>query len=260
MTRSVGCMSTTFGAVLKEWRGIRRMSQLDLSNLADVSARHISFLESGRSKPSRPMALHLADTLDIPRAERNRLLTAAGFSPMWHEHDLGAEAMGPVHDALRWTLERHNPYPAVVLDRHWKIVDQNAASEALLGGLGLSGEVDFLDEFVGDGRLHTLIDNWGAVGRYMLTRLRTESAAVGGDPVLDAAVTRLAADDAVGPIEEALPPVVTVDFRIGDAFISLFSTIAQFGTAEDLALAELRIELFFPADDPTREFLEALAP
>lgn len=251
-------MPTTFGSVLKEWRSIRRMSQLELSNVADVSARHISFLESGRSRPSRPMALHLAESLDIPRAERNRMLTAAGFSPMWHEHDLDAEEMALVHDALQWTLERHNPYPAVVLDRHWKVVDQNATSRALLAGLGLSGEISFLDEIVGDGTLRTMIDNWGEVGRYMLTRLRTESAAVGGDVVLDAAIERLAADDGVSQIDGVLPPVATVDFRIGDAFISLFSTIAQFGTAEDLALSELRIELFFPADEPTRAFLASL--
>lgn len=252
-------MSTTFGSVLKEWRGIRRMSQLDLSNVADVSARHISFLESGRSRPSRPMAMHLAEALDLPRADRNRLLTAAGFSPMWRTHDLAADVMAPVHDAIRWTLERHLPYPAMVLDRHWQVVDQNTASQALLAGLGITGEISFLDEMVGDGALWAMIDNQGEVGRYLLTRLRTESAAVGGDPVLDAAIEQLAANSDLTPVDEPLPPVVTADFRIGDVCLSLFSTIAQFGTAEDLALAELRIELFFPADEPTRDFLETLA-
>jgi len=251
--------SVTFGAVLKEWRGIRRLSQLELSNVADVSARHISFLESGRSKPSRPMALHLASALDIPRAERNRLLTAAGFAPVWREQQRDAQAMAPVHQAIQWTLERHNPYPAVVLDRHWRVVDQNQASRTLLAALGVTGEIDFLDQVTGDGELRKIIDNWSEVGHYMLTRLRTESAAVGGDPVLDHAIQRLAVDPALRIADGDLPPVVSVDFRVGDACVSLFSTIAQFGTAEDLALAELRIELFFPADEPSREFLEALA-
>ena len=251
--------STTFGAVLKEWRGIRRMSQLDLSNLADVSARHISFLESGRSKPSRPMALHLAEALEIPLAERNRLLSAAGFTPQWHQRDMDTEAMTPVREALGWTLARHDPYPAVVLDRHWNIVDQNRSSQMMLGALGLEGAVSFLDEMRAGGSMREVIDNWSTVGRFMLSRLRTESAALGGDPVLDAAIAELAADEAIGELDAPLPPVVTVDFRIGDACVSLFSTIAQFGTAEDLALAELRIELFFPADEPTRALLEAIA-
>lgn len=252
--------SSPFGAVLKEWRGLRRMSQLDLSNAAEVSARHISFLESGRSKPSRPMAVHLAEALDLPRSERNRLLTAAGFSPMWRQQELDDAAMAPIQAALQWTLDRHNPYPAVVLDRHWRVVEMNAASKSMMAALGIEGEIDFLDQMTGDGAMRQIIDNWSSVGRYILVRLRTESAAVGGDPVLDAAIERLAADPELEVSLEELPPVVTADLRIGDACLSLFSTIAQFGTAEDLALAELRIELFFPADEPSREFLEAIAP
>lgn len=251
--------TTAFGSVLKEWRGIRRMSQLDLSTIADVSARHISFLESGRSKPSQPMAVHLAEALELPRSERNRLLTAAGFAPLWREHDVDSTDMAPVHEALRWTLDRHNPYPAIVLDRHWRMVDKNQAATTLFEALGIDGDVSFLEEMTQPGGLRDLIDNWGTVGRFMLSRLRTESAAMGGDAVLDQAVQRLAADPTIEPGGSELPPVVNVDFRVGDVCASLFSTIAQFGTAEDLALAELRIELFFPADDITREFLEAIA-
>lgn len=249
----------TFGTVLKEWRGIRRMSQLDLSNAADVSARHISFLESGRSKPSRPMALHLAETLELPRGERNRMLSAAGFSPMWHQHDLDAEAMAPIQAALQWTLDRHNPYPAVVLDRHWKVVDLNQAASTMFAALGLPERVDFLAQMTQTGGVRDLIDNWSEVGRFMHSRLRTESAALGGDEILDAAIAHLAEDPELVPTDQAFQPIVTIDLRLGDALISMFSTIAQFGTAEDLALAEFRIELFFPADEPTRSLLETLA-
>ena len=234
------------------------MSQLDLSNTAEVSARHISFLESGRSKPSRPMALHLAEALELPRGERNRLLTAAGFSPMWQQQDLDSEAMAPIHDAIRWTLDRHNPYPAVVLDRHWRVVDLNTAASTIFASLGLPDNVDFLDAMTTPGGVRDLIDNWASVGRFLHSRLRTESAAVGGDAVLDATVAKLAADPEIGPSDEPFPPIVMLDLRLGDAVLSLFSTIAQFGTAEDLALAEFRIELFFPGDETTREFLEAL--
>jgi transcriptional regulator with XRE-family HTH domain len=253
--------TSTFGTVLKEWRQQRRMSQLDLSNRAEVSARHISFLESGRSKPSRVMAVHLAEALDIPRGERNRLLTAAGFAPMWQARDLADDEMIPVNEAISWTLQRHDPFPAVVLDRHWKVVRQNDSSAAVLGALGLTGEVDFLEEMTADeGRMRVLIDNWPMAGRFLLARLRTESAAVGGDPVLDAAIEHMAADPELAADGGPLPPVVNLDLRLGDVCLSFFSTIAQFGTAEDLALAELRIELFFPADEPTRKFLVATGP
>lgn len=255
--------SSSFGTVLKEWRGIRRLSQLELSNLAEVSARHISFLESGRSAPSRDMAVHLATALDVPRAERNRLLIAAGFAPIWRAHDLEAEAMAPINQAMAWTLERHNPYPAVILDRHWRVVAQNEASAKLLGALGIAGDstgdIDLLAEFTEGGALRAIIDNWSSVGHYVLTRLRTESAAVGGDPILDRAIEGLTSDPEVVTLDRDLPPVISADFRIGDACVSLFSTIAQFGTAEDLALAELRIELFFPGDEATRQFLVELA-
>lgn len=235
------------------------MSQLDLSVLADVSARHISFLESGRSKPSQPMAVHLAEALELPRSERNRLLAAAGFAPLWNEHDMHSEQMAPVRKALAWTLDRHNPYPAVVLDRHWYVVDRNRAAGTVFGLLGIEGEISFLDEMTQPDGLRRLIDNWGTVGRFVLSRLRMESAAVGGDAVLDEAVQRLTDDPEIDPTATEFPPVVNLDFRVGDVCISMFSTIAQFGTAEDMALAELRIELFFPADDITGEFLDAIA-
>jgi len=234
------------------------MSQLDLSALAEVSARHISFLESGRSKPSRPMAVHLAEALDIPRTDRNRLLTAAGFAPMWQEHDLDTDAMAPVREALSWTLDRHDPYPAMVLDRHWNVEQANKSATLMLAALGLEPNMSFLREMTHPDGARSLIDNWPTVGRFMLSRLRTESAAVGGDEVLDAAIAVLVDDVEIRTDDEPFPAVANVDFRVGDACISLFSTIAQFGTAEDLALAELRIELFFPADDTTREFFEAL--
>ncbi|MEM7091839.1 MAG: helix-turn-helix transcriptional regulator [Actinomycetota bacterium] len=251
--------ATTFGSVLKEWRGIRRMSQLDLSNAAEVSARHISFLESGRSRPSRPMAVHLADALEIPRGERNRLLSAAGFAPMWSEHDLDSDEMQPILRALEWTLDRHDPYPAMVIDRHWNVVRQNRTSQTMLGALGLVEPVNFLQEMTQPGGVRDLIDNWPTVGRFMLSRLRTESAALGGDDVLDQAIADLVDDPEIRTSDEPFPPIVNVDLRIGDTCLALFSTIAQFGTAEDLAIAELRIELFFPADEPTRSFFELLA-
>lgn len=252
-------MTSPFGTVLKEWRAIRRMSQLDLGSEAEVSPRHISFLESGRSKPSRTMVLHLAETLAMPRGERNRFLTAAGFAPIYTSHDASEPEMEPVNKAIGRTLDCHDPYPGMVLDRHWHVVDANRGAVALFELIGVGPRPDMLGLFLDPDGLRTLVSNWPQVGYFMLSRLRTESAAVGGDPVLDAAIADLAADESVAPPETGpLPPTITTDLVVGDLALSMFSTIAQFGSAEDLALADQRIELFFPADGPTDEFLRSL--
>lgn len=251
-------MTSTFGTVLKEWRGIRRMSQLDLGSMADVSSRHISFLESGRSNPSRAMVLHLTEILDVPRQERNRFLGAAGFAPQFETHDPQGSEMQPIREAVRWTLDRHDPFPAIVLDRHWNVVDSNASAELMFAFMGIDRRVNMIELFVEDSGIRDLIENWPEVGYHLLTRFRTESAAVGGDAILDGAIAALLADDSIGPpLSSPLPPAIPMRVRIGDSTVSLFSTIAQFGSAEDIALADQRVELFFPADDATRELFVA---
>ena len=125
-------MSESFGALLKSWRGQRRLSQLDLSLAANVSARHISFLETGRARPSKSMVLSLAETLDVPRATRNVLLQAAGFARAYVQRDLAAGEMAYVRAAMDWMLERHNPYPGIAIDRHWNLLEVNACAAALL--------------------------------------------------------------------------------------------------------------------------------
>lgn len=245
-------MTSTFGSVLKEWRSTRRMSQLDLGSIAEVSPRHISFLESGRSNPSRPMVLHLADVLEVPRPERNRLLGAAGFSPIYIAHEPTSEAMEPIRKAIAWTVERHDPYPAFVLDRHWNVIDANSSAEFVLAMLGVPANASMLELFVDPAGIRGQIENWPEVGYFLLTRLRTESSVVGGDPVLDAAIAQLVADPTIAPPDEGpLPPALAAVIRLGDSTVSLLSTIAHFGSAEDIALADHRIELFFPADEQT---------
>lgn len=252
-------MTSPFGTVLKEWRAVRRMSQLELGSEADVSPRHISFMESGRSNPSRIMVLHLAETLAMPRGERNRLLTAAGFAPVYAAHDASEPDMEPVIRAVARTLDRHDPYPGMVLDRHWHVVDANRGAVALFDLMGVGPRPDMLALFVEPDGVRSVVSNWSRVGYYMLSRLRTERAAVGGDEILDAAIDALAADESVVPPDSGpLPPTITIDLALGDLELALFSTIAQFGSAEDLALADQRIELFFPADGPTDRFLTSL--
>ncbi len=246
-------MTSSFGTVLKEWRAVRRMSQLELGSLAEVSPRHISFLESGRSNPSRTMVLHLTEILEVPRQERNRFLGAAGFSPVFTKHDPDGAEMEPIRQAITWTLERHDPFPAIVLDRHWNVVSSNQSAALMFAFLGVNPEVNMIDLFLEDGGAKELVVNWSEVGYFLLTRLRTENAAVGGDETLERAIATLSDDPEIAPpAASPLPPALAVTLRLGDANISLLSTIAQFGSAEDIALADQRVELFFPADDATR--------
>ena len=204
---------------------MRRMSQLDLGSMADVSPRHISFLESGRSSPSRPMVLHLSEILEVPRQERNRVLGAAGFAPIYETHNPDGEAMAPIRDAIAWTLERHDPFPAIVIDRHWNVVDSNRAAVTMFAFLGVDAGVNMIDLFIDEGGVRTSIENWSEVGYFLLTRLRTESCAVGGDKILDAAIATLAADPSITPLSTTpLPPALPVKVRLGDAVISMVST------------------------------------
>ncbi|MCP4818118.1 MAG: helix-turn-helix domain-containing protein, partial [Shimia sp.] len=138
-------MGMNFGATLKEWRQARRVSQLDLGLSAGVSSRHISFLETGRSRPSRGMVLRLCDELDVPIAQRNRMLTSAGLSPAHAERDLSEEDMAPMRKAVDWTLARHDPYPAMAIDRHWRLVKANRCMAGLLAAFGMAEGDSLLD-------------------------------------------------------------------------------------------------------------------
>lgn len=252
-------MEQTFGAILRDWRSHRRMSQLDLGLAANVSARHISFLETGRAKPSRPMVIQLSETLEVPRNARNALLNAAGFASAYRSRGLDAGEMAHVRAAVDWTIERHDPFPAIVLDRHWAVVTANRCGLMLLGGVGMAVGDSLLDALTRVEDMRAAIVNWPDVAHHTVTRLRTESAHLGGDPVLDKAADTLARECAGHPHGNGpLPAVVPAIYRAGGMELSLFSTIAQFGSAEDVALADLKIELMFPADEATRNVLMAM--
>ncbi len=230
------------------------MSQLDLGLAANVSARHISFLETGRARPSRAMVLALSETLGVPRAKRNALLTAAGFAQAYTARSLDEDEMQAVRAAMDWTLERHAPFPALAFDRHWHIVRMNRVSAALLAAMELGEGDSLLDAFIAGGPFADALENRDEVARHMVTRLRTESAHLGGDSTLDAAVAKLVETlgDTAEPEAATLPAVIPARYRSNGVVLSLFSTISQFGSTEDIALADLKIELMFPADEFTR--------
>lgn len=260
---TTGTLNRSVGELLREWRGRRRLSQLELATAAEVSTRHLSFVETGRSKPSREMILRLAEELDVPLRERNHLLMSAGFAPIYQERTIDAPEMGPARIALNKVLDGHEPYPALVVDRSADLVLANNAAMIFLDGVDpeLTRPPVNLNRLALHPRgLAARIENLPEVRAHLLQRL-ARHAALTGDPALAAQHAEVAA---YGPYEEvpAEPTheiVLPIRLRAGDRVLSFFSTIATFGTAMDVTLSELSIESFYPADEATAEVLRERA-
>ncbi|WP_239014464.1 helix-turn-helix domain-containing protein [Archangium violaceum] len=256
--------------MLRVWRQRRSLSQLDLACRADVSARHVSFLETGRSKPSREMLLHLSEELDIPLRERNALLIAAGFAPVYSEESLDAPALRAAREAVDLVLSGHEPYPALAVDRHWTLMTANRAVGVLLAEVSpelLQPPVNVLRLSLhpdGLGRNIVNLEQWRT---HVLTRLQRQID-VSADETLAALHKELregttygGASQPGGPAREQDLAGVVVPMRLKTRYgeLSLFSTTTVFGTPIDITLSELAIESFFPADRPTAELLRRLA-
>jgi transcriptional regulator with XRE-family HTH domain len=252
------------GPLLRDWRRRRRLSQLDLANDATVSARHLSFVETGRSKPSRELVLHLAEHLSVPLRERNSLLLAAGYAPTYGQTPLDAAEMTPVRDALDSLLAGHQPFPAVVVDRRWDLVTANAPALSLLTE-GVADELlappsNALRISLHPHGLAPRIANFPTWAAHLVDRVRRE-ADLYGDPDLAALHDELCGYPGVAGSHEP-PPVarqlfVPLVLHTGDRDLSFFSTVATFGTARDITVEELAIEAFYPADAATAEELRA---
>lgn len=255
------------GDLLREWRQRRRLSQLDLACDADISARHLSFLETGRSQPSRDMLLHLAEHLEVPPRERNLLLTAAGFAPMFPERRLDDPALGVARQAIDIVLDRQKPYPAFALDRHWNIVASNSALPQLYEGVA----PDLLARPVNAGRLSlhpeglaprivNLVE-WRA---HLLERLRHEIE-ITADLVLIGLMRELEGYPVpyAGPGVRRKPDpaavLIPLTITTSAGTFSFVSTTTIFGTPIDVTLSELAVELFFPADQATDALVRRLA-
>jgi transcriptional regulator with XRE-family HTH domain len=250
------------GQLLREWRNRRRMSQLDLALEAGVSARHLSFVETGRSAPSREMVLTLAEHLEVPLREQNALLLAAGYAPGYSETPLDTEEMSPVRHALDAILAGHEPYPAVIVDRQWEIVSSNGPAAVLLEGVSeelVAPPANALRITLHPDGMAPRILNFGEWSGHLLTRLRRE-ALLSQDPALAELERELlgypGVEQASGLAEPEEMLFVPLRLRLPNGTVlSMFSTIATFGTALDVTLEELSIESFFPADDGTRDYL-----
>ena len=257
--RPVSTTTVPLGTLLKDWRRRRRLSQLDLALEAGVSARHVSFLETGRSKPSREMVLHLSDQLDVPLRDRNRLLLAAGYAPAFEERPIDAPEMAPVREALDRVLTGHEPYPAVVVDRWWNLAAANRAIATFTAGVPehlMQPPVNVLRVSLHPDGMASRIRNYGEWRAHLLDRLRRQ-VALTADDRLTALYEELSGYP--GEIGEVHGPggeiAVPLRFDAGGRELAFFSTVATFGTAIDITLSELAIEAFFPADEATAAYL-----
>ncbi len=251
-------MTSAFGNILRDWRKQRRMSQLDLGLDANVSARHISFIEQGRSKPSREMVLNLTQCLQMPKAQTNQAFLAAGFAPAFQQHANNNTDLAQIHSAINIMLKNHMPYPAIVMDNHWNIINANECAQTLLDQTGFAGQTNLIEALISDSPATSSIENWHEAVGLILQRLKVEVFQLGQDEVLSDLIVQLENHiDAHSkqPLQiDFTQAVIPTRFRIGDQIVSVFSTLAQFGTVFDIALADLKIELMFPADDETEAF------
>jgi transcriptional regulator with XRE-family HTH domain len=253
------------GALLREWRRRRNLSQLELALRSAVSARHLSFIETGRARPSREMVLHLVERLDVPLRERNRILLAAGFAPVFGERSLDENEMAPVREALERFLAAHEPFPAVVIDRHWNVVAANRGVAYVNRDVApelRAPPANALRIALHPDGLASRISNFPDWSSFLLAQLRREIDAT-GDPDLEALYEEVAAYPGVATEEDLhdLPApneiMLRYELRLDDTDLALFCTFTTFGTARDLTLAELTIVAFYPADAQTAEALSA---
>jgi transcriptional regulator with XRE-family HTH domain len=262
----------SFPGRLKWWRARRGMAQLDLAAAAKISQRHLSFLESGRTAPSRDMVLRLSAALDIPYREQNTLLLAAGYAPAWRESALAAPELKAVNRALDFMLAQQEPYPGFVVDRRWNLLRANQAGQRLVGFLTDTAArepdpaqpIALADALIAPNALRPLIVNWREVALHFLRGVRADALADGS------AETAALLDRLLGypdipalwetPSLEDMPaPVLAIHFRKGDTSLQLFTTLATLGTPQDVTAQEIRIECFFPADAATDDVFKRWA-
>jgi transcriptional regulator with XRE-family HTH domain len=256
-----------FGEHLREWRLRRRMSQLELASEAEISTRHLSFVETGRSSPSREMVLRLAERLEVPLRERNALLVAAGYAPMYRQRPLDDPALSAAREAVHCILRSHEPYPALAVDRHRNLVAANAMVPHLLAGAEpalLQAPVNVLRLSLHPAGVAPRIVNLGQWRHHLFERLRQQIQAT-GDPVLQALEQELRAYPVPSEAEttrlagEVLGVAMPLQIRTPAGVLAFISTVTVFGTPVDVTLQELALETFFPADRATADALRELA-
>lgn len=258
-----------FSGMLRHWRRVRRLTQMELAGAADVSARHLCFLETGRSSPSREMVEQLGIALDLPLAERNALHVAAGFAPPYADYDLGSESLLPVHQALEFILARHEPYPSIVIDGHWDIGMRNEASRRVFEPFHAAYRMP--PEVAGNAMhvvfhplgLRPFIANWDAFAGGMIQTLHREAAqcSMSARALLDEILTYpgIPSDWRRPALPPSPSPIMTMQLTMGELRLSFFSTFTTFAMPADAALQKVKIEGFYAADETTERHVRMLA-
>ena len=262
--------TTRFGSLLRHWRTLRRMSQLDVALGADISQRHLSFLESGRARPSRGMVLRMSEVLDVPLRHRNELLASVGLAAVYADLPLTSTELDPAREALERILRHHEPYPAMVVDGAWNIVMKNCASTRIIGAcvaeddlqrLGSGGYVNFIRLMFDPAGMRPHVRSWDVTATYLVGRLRREYSS---DPESPAAVLLRevlpVAPPHFVPAATALPlpPTAPLELDIAGRPLRLFNTLTTFGTPQDVSLQGVRVEMSFPMDAESEALLEEL--
>jgi transcriptional regulator with XRE-family HTH domain len=257
-------LSMSFGVLLRRWRAVRHLSQLDLALDADISTRHLSCIETGRAQPSREMVLRLAETLQVPLRERNALLLAAGYAPLYRHTSLDTPEAEAARRAVDLLMAQLEPYPVLVVDRYWNTLRMNTGAKRFLaffpGCDSVTPHNGVRLVFHPQG-LRPFIENWESVAARIIQRVHLEAAANPSDEAMKCFLEELLSYPDVPSrwrtldLDGAHPPFLTINYKWKKSTLRLFSALTTFGTALDIALQELRIESFFPADEATRVVL-----
>jgi len=265
--RAINHQPTSFGALLRQWRDRRSLSQLDLALTSQVSQRHISFLESGRAKPSQAMVLQLATVLEIPLRQQNLMLSAAGFAPIYAETDLSAPEMSSLCKALNFMLRQQEPYPAIVIDRYWNLLLSNQGATRLLNTFidpdrlqalfCIDGKINLMRVVFDPQGLRPFIANWEELAGHLLQRIdREANASIESEPstlLFDELIRYPGVSDRWSTSSRSIQNdlMLSLHLKQNELNLRFFSTIATLGTPYDITLQEMRIECFFPADEAT---------
>jgi len=260
--------ASDFAALLRQWRTQRALSQRALAGMAGISRRHLGFLERGLAAPSRDMVLRLATALQVPLRGQNAWLLAAGLAPQWHETDLSAPELAPLRRGIDHMLAQQEPFPAVVVDRHWNLLQANAGAvrfvEFFLGPLDPGAAINLADALVAPAILRPYLSNWEQVVAHFLRSVELDAANDG--TVESAALLRRLSDYPGaremlrrGPPIAGTEPVLPMHFQKGGVRISVFTAIATLGTPRHVTAQELRVESFFPVDDETARHMRSWA-
>lgn len=251
-------MKNTVGTILKKWRNQHRYSQLQLALELEVSSKHISFIETGRSNPSKEMILKISTFLFMPKREINRALYAAGYAPIYTELSITDESLKPIFEAIEAMVKNHMPYPAIVLNQSWDVIMTNNSAQNLLLDLGYSEQTNLIEALIMDNPKTSKIINWHEAVSAVLTRLKQEMSILGNPQRLQEYEKKLSkclllnTESPNIEIEEQV--VLSTKIQLNKNTLSFFSIIAQLGTVQDITVSEYKVELMFPADKATKKY------